>query len=235
MVTFRKTQKLFLIASAAALALVADDRSNRPLSATHADHFNVPAGGSIRLDNSFGEVDIDGWDRPEVEVTVTKSIEKLAQKDGAVAQQRLDSVQITVKQNDVETIVSTVYPERPGFWRLAGRRGDVDINYRIHAPRASKLIIVHNSGGLNISGISGDIHSTVSNGQITLTLPEGQYAIDAKCKIGKVYSDFDGHDRRRHLWGDEFDNPSPAHAPNLYLRAGFGDIMILKTQGLPPS
>jgi hypothetical protein len=227
------TRKPLLIVFGSALVLLADDRSNRTLSASRTEHFNVPAAASIRLENSFGEIDIDGWDRPEVEVTVTKSIEQLSTEPSrARAQQRLDSVQITVKQNEGDTLVSTVYPERRGLSHLFSRRGDVGISYRIHAPRAAKLIIDQKNGGLNIAGMSGDIHSTVGDGQITLSLADSQFAIDAKCKIGKVYSDFDGHDQRRHLFGEDFSRES-SKPPNLYLRAGFGDIIILKATGPP--
>ncbi|HLX44715.1 MAG TPA: hypothetical protein VKR43_14815 [Bryobacteraceae bacterium] len=206
---------------------MADDRPNHTLSATHTDRFSVAASVSIRLENSFGEINVEGWDSPEVEVTVTKSVEQRTGEKANAAQQRLDSVQVGVKHSEGEAIVSTVYPPQGGLSHLFGRRGDVMITYRIHAPRASKLIVEHNRGGLNITGISADIRGTVDRGQITLTLPDGRYALDAKCRVGKVYSDFEGHDQRQHLIGEEFDHQ--AGEPNLYLRAAFGDIMILKT------
>ena len=212
-----------------ALALVADDRSNRTLTVTHTDRFSVPAAVSIRLDNSFGEIDVEGWDLPEVEVTVTKSVEDLSREEGR-AQKRLDAVQIAVKHTEGETIISTDYPKQSGISHVFGRRGDVDIVYRIYAPRGAKLVIEHNRGGLNIAGMSGDIHATVDRGQITL-ISDTLYAVDAKCKIGTVYSDFDGRDQRHHF-GEAFERQSAASAPNLYARTAFGDIMILKPSGI---
>ena len=114
------------------------------------------------------------------------------------------------------------------------RHGGIEINYRVKAPRASKLIIDHNSGGVNISDISGDIDATVINGQITVSLAPGQYAIDSQCKVGDVYSDFEGHYYRRHLLGKGFVHQSPTPATNLHLRARYGDIMILKLH-IPPT
>ena len=78
MISFGKARIVLVIVAGSALALVADDRSNRTLSAAHTDRFNVPASVSIQLENSFGEIEVDGWDLPEVEVTVTKSVEDLA-------------------------------------------------------------------------------------------------------------------------------------------------------------
>jgi hypothetical protein len=79
---------------------------------------------AIRLENSFGELDIDGWDRPEVEVDAK------------------ERAQIGAKQDGNDVVISTGYPPRNGFMRLLSGRGDIEISYRIKAPRASKLIII---------------------------------------------------------------------------------------------
>jgi hypothetical protein len=228
-------QKLLVISIVLALPLMADNRSKETLSTTHTERFNVPVPGAIRLDNSFGEVDIDGWDRPEVEVTVVRSSEHLYDaKEHAEAQRRLDSVQITAKQNGNDLVISTAYPPLNGFVHPLSRRSDIEISYRIQAPRASKLIIEHNSGGVSVSNISGAIHATVINGQISLTLgAAGQYAIDARCILGRIYSDFEGRDQSRWVLGEKFDHQSTAPAANLYLRVRVGDIMILKQHGPP--
>lgn len=220
--------KLLILVLGTGLALVADDRANRPLTVSHTDRFNVPAAATIRLENSFGEIDVDGWDLLKVEVTVTKSAEDRADQKGR-AKTRLDAVQVDVKHNEGDTIISTVYPKLTGMSHMFGRRGDVSISYRIHAPRGAKLIVDHNRGGLNVAGITADIHAIVDRGQITLVLAGGPYALDAQCKVGKVYSDFEGHDQRRHLFGEVFDHAGAS--TNLYLRTAFGDIMILKPNG----
>src|SRR5579872_5550242 len=223
------------IAIGLALPLLADDRSKEPLTSMHTDRFNVAAAVAIRLENSSGEVDIDGWDRPEVEVTVVRSSEHLQDaKDRAEAQRRLDSVQVTAKQSGNDIVISTVYPPRNLFLHPLSRRSDIEIAYRIRAPHASKLTIDHNSGGVNVSDVSGDIHASVINGQITLSLaPDGKYAMDAECGLGDVYSDFEGREKRRHVLGQELADQNAAPAVNLYLRVRVGDIVILKQQSPP--
>jgi hypothetical protein len=222
------------IAILLALPLLADDLNRETLSTTHTDTFKVPTAGAIKMKNSFGEVDIDGWDRPEVEVTVIRSSQHFYDAAArAEAQRSLEGAQVKAEQDGNDVTISTAYIPWNGAHGLS-RRSEIGISYRIKAPRASKLIIDHNSGGVNVSNLSGDIHATVINGQITLWLPAGgQYAIDSQCKIGDVHSDFEGHYHRRHLVGKDFDHPSPAPATNLYLRARYGDIMILKMHGPP--
>lgn len=221
-----------VIAIVLALPLLADDVSKERLSTTHTERFNAPTAGAIRLEKSFGIVDIDGWERPEVEVTVVRSIEPLFDaKDRAEALRSLESARIRAKQDRNDIVISTAYRPRKGM-HLFSRGSEIGISYRIRAPRGSKLIIDHNSGGVNVSDISGDIHATVINGQITLGLAAGgQYAIDSQCNIGDVYSDFEGHYQRKHLLGKEFGRQSTGSSSNLYLRVRFGDIVILKLHG----
>lgn len=234
MVTVSGMKNLLAIAILPALALLADDRSKEPVTATQTDRFQVSATGTIRLENSFGEVDIDGWDRPEVEVTVVRSSEHLYNGKRADAQRRLDAVRVTAKQDGNDVVVSTTYPPLNGLRHPLSRRSDVDLTYTIKAPRASKLVIEQKRGGVNVFDIGGDIHARVINGQITLTLPDkAQYAIDAQSTIGDVYSDFEGRTQRRQMVGQEFDRPAAAPATNLYLRVRVGDIVIQKLHGPP--
>jgi hypothetical protein len=222
------------ITTVAALPLLAADRFKQTIDVTQTDRFTVSAAGTIRLENSFGEVDIEGWDRPEVEVEVLRSTEKFYDPgDEADAQRRLASVQITTKQDGNDVVISTAYPPRGFFRHPFSRRSDIEIRYRVHAPRASKLIVNDNRGGVNVYDIAGDIHATVINGQVTLTLAStGQHAIDAQTKLGAVDSEFEGHDRH-HLLGEDFSLQAKPPAANLYLRVRVGDIVILKLNGPP--
>ncbi len=228
-------RKLLVTAIALALPVLADDRSKETLGSTHTERFKVAAAGTIRLENSFGEVDIDGWDRPEVEVTVVRSTERLYDaKTRPERQRRLDSVQITSRHDGNDVVISTAYPPQNGFTHPLSRRSDIAIGYRIKAPRASKVIVDHNRGGVNVSDIGGDIHATVINGQVTLTLaPGGQYAIDAQSAIGNIYSDFEGQAQRRQIVGEGFGRPGTAPVTYLYLRVRIGDIIIQKLHGPP--
>lgn len=218
------------------LPLIADDRTKVTVSAAQTERYNVAAPGTIRLKNTFGELDIVGWDRPEVEVTTVRFTEHLyASNELGRAQRRLDEVQITSKQDGNDVVIATVYPRRNRFLHPLSQRSDIEISYRIKAPRASKLFINHNRGGVDIYDITGDIHTTVANGQITLAVPaDRDYHIDARCVLGNVYSDFEGRERRLNLLGNGSSRQGAAPAANLYLRARVGDIVIGEINSPPP-
>jgi hypothetical protein len=64
-----------------------------------------------------------------------------------------------------------------------------------------------------------------------LRLPaDGHYEIDAHCRIGSVYSDFSGDEKRHHLFGESFAGAESAAPQKLNLKVGMGDVIILKTR-----
>jgi hypothetical protein len=61
------------------------------------------------VNHSFGELSVEGWDRPEVELTVTKSPDELyGPKDQAEAAKFVENVHITAeRRSDTDLEIST--------------------------------------------------------------------------------------------------------------------------------
>ena len=195
-----------------------EDTAKRPVDSVHTETVKFAPGGTIRVVHSFGSLYVEGWDRPEVEVTVDKS------QQPASALDRIHVV--TERRSDGELVISTTAPHKhfPYLW---GGTGGVAVECQIRVPRDSKLAIQHGTGSVLVSGVTGEIQATSRAGDIVLLLPEsGTYSIDARSKLGTVYSDFAGDFHRRYLVGSGFvhANASPSH--RLYLRTGIGGISI---------
>ena len=165
-----------------------------------------PPGGTLRMDHAIGEVTIEGWDQPEIEITTVKP-----------PQVRID----TGRKGD-EVVVST----------HTKRQGTAGVEYRIHLPRNARLTIEHGGRGqVNILDIAGEMQIRSTQGVILLNLPEGrQYSIDAKSTIGGIVSDFNGEVKFLPPVGHELIAEGPAGAQRLHLRDRYGDILILKKQ-----
>jgi len=203
----------------------------QPPEKTATEHVDFAPGGTIRIDDSYGALNVDGWDRPEVQVTVIKTLPygyKAKQPDqGAAA---LDRVRIvTEHKSSPELTISTGLPSRrfswmPPFWRHP--TGGVGVEYDIHVPRNSRLAIHHGTGSVSVNDIAGDIDARVGRGDILLWLPPGSYSLDARTKFGIVSSDLEGNAHNRYLIGEGFTqvNPPPSH--RLRLRMGFGGITL---------
>jgi hypothetical protein len=213
--------------------LFADDEVKQKVQVTHTETAALPSGGRLLLKNSIGEVTVEGWDRPDVEIATVKSTKtEVASADREKASHELDKVKVSVERQGADLVVATEYPRRRKFSpaRLLSPGAGFDLEYRIKAPRNAALEVDHASGEVHVTNLTGDIHATVRDGLITLNLPpEGVYDIDAKSGIGAVISDFPGNTQRSRLFGHEFVQGKPA-PHKLYLRAGFGDIIIFKMQ-----
>lgn len=217
--------------------LYADDEPKQKVRVVHTERSEFPSGGLLRFKNSIGELTVEGWDRPEVEITTIKSTKALyASRDRQKASDELDRIRISVERRGDELVVATDFPRHRGLppASLLRPATSFDLEYHIQAPRDARLAVDHDTGEVHVDNLASDIHVTVLNGGITLLLPqEGQYGIDAKSDFGSVTSDFPGSAKRRSwLFGHQFLQGS--RAPHqLYLRDGFGDIVILKMRRPP--
>lgn len=190
------------------------------------EQMSFASGGIIRIAGSSGSLNVEGWDRAEVEIAVIKSTLKYydsTQSEKAAA--NLERVRIsTERRSTSELIISTT--EGKG----------VLLDYEIRVPRDSRLEIRHGTGQLLVANVTGDIEATGHRGDLVLMLPSsGAYSIDAKTKFGVVTSDFSGDlHRSNYLIGERFSSPPASH--RLYLRMGFGGITIktVPQQAEPP-
>jgi hypothetical protein len=150
------------------------------------------------------------------------------------ASHMLDEVKVAVARQGDELVITTDYPRHRRFLpRPSVGARDFDLDYHIKVPRDARLIVDHDEGEIHFDDVTGDIRATTHQGTITLRLaPEGQYGIDAKSRIGAVISDFPGTTKRKHF-GHEFTEVSQA-PHQLYLRDGYGDIVILRMRKPAP-
>jgi hypothetical protein len=199
--------------------LFAQDAIKQPGQVTTTDRVNFAPGGVIRLTTTSSNLFVEAWDRPEVEITTTKSSQRA---------KCLDDVHVaTNRHSATELAVSTTVPSSSFFARLFGRTCGAKVEQHIQAPRDSKLVIHHGAGYVLVSRISGDIEASSRSGDIVLMLPDpGPYSIDAKSKFGSVSSDFVGTAHREKLIGEQFASAKPPQSRRIYLRIGFGGITI---------
>jgi hypothetical protein len=197
------------------------------------------AGGTIRVNHSFGELWIEGWDRPEVEITVTKSPDELySEKDQAKAGKLADNVKVTTdRPSSGELVISTTVSQYRKWLHPVSFTGDVMLQCRIRVPRDAKLIVHHKDGEVLVSNMMGDIEATGRSGDIVVLLPQsGKYAIDAVSHVGTLFSDFEGNSHHG-IWSSDFHRTDPAPAHRVYLREGLGGIEIKGSpaEAIPPA
>jgi hypothetical protein len=216
---------------------------------TRTERVNFLPGGTIRLENSYGYLTVEGWDEPAVEVTVTKSTDRFyepGQKEKA--ERPFEQVRVVAeRRSDKEFAISTALPVRNSLFSsvlpsglivitkplLPDNKRGVTVEYRVHVPRDSRLTVHHDNGYVWVSDVTGDIEVHSHTGDMIVMLPDaGLYSIDASTRVGSVSSDFSGKGRNRFLLGTHFAYASQAPLRRVHLRMGRGSITIKKS---PPS
>ncbi len=208
--------------------------------------------GTFELQNVNGPVDVQGWDRNEVEIRAVKTA-KQQETD-------LERVSIEVSARPDAVAVSTRYPQNEGV--------EVMVEYTIHVPHRVHVEHIGTvNGTLRISGldnvedlhtVNGDIdvfesggnlraHTTngnvrvelthapdnggataeTTNGSLVLAVPSDlQAEIDAKCMNGNFYSELpismESTDRPREMHGKLGAGGAPIH-----LRTVNGGIRLI--------
>ena len=197
-------------------ANAADESASQSRQTAETQHVDFAPGGTIYIDGSYGILRVEGWDRPEVAVTVAKSLPYgYERKHPDKAKQRLEGLRIVAERKSAtELAISTT-------------KSSLGIEYEIQVPRNSRLAIHHRVGFVSVSGVTGDIDATCRRGDLVLWLPEkGSYSIDARSKVGTVASDFPGSFAVRYLIGQRYSHADPPPSHRIYLRARFGGITI---------
>ncbi len=236
-------QKLAIIGVSVCWAVFAIDQSPQKIEVSKTEKIDFKSGGVLRLTNSIGNLTIEGWDQPQVEITSVKSTKKaFSAAESAKGSAELDKVHITAERKGDEVVIAEDFPRHRPFppsnpW---GAGTNFDLDTRIRAPRDTKLVIAgHDVGEIHVDDLINDIDVTLLQGAVTLHLPEnGSYAINARTDFGNVNCDFPGGEKRRGwLTGHEWAGGDSQGAHKLNLKVGYGDVVILKTQipKAPPS
>jgi len=199
---------------------------------TKTERVPFAPGGTIRIDNSYGYLTVEGWDEPEVEITVIKSTDSFYKPS---QQQRAEQPFAQVgasaeRRSDKELAISTIIPGHHRF--LPRSAHGVTVEYRVHVPRDSRLVVHHDHGYVWVSDVTGDLEVRSHTGDMIVMLPDGgTYQIDARTRLGSVSSDITGRSRSRlsqFLMGSHLDYASQTPRRRIYLRMGRGSIEILQ-------
>ena len=208
--------------------LLAAADTNPRLETTATQRVDFPASGELDLRHLSGELTIEGWDQPSVEVTSVKytPVEYTGAERNKAAK-LIQEIHVNATRNGDRVVVETTEPKTSRFLMLTfGVR--VDVDYHIKVPKDARLSVEHRSGEVHVSDVSGDIRASVREGLITLMLPaDGGYDIDASALVGDVYSDFAGTELD-HTWrfAHAFTASPKQAAHKLHLRIKFGDIIV---------
>ncbi|HZO98957.1 MAG TPA: DUF4097 family beta strand repeat-containing protein [Terriglobia bacterium] len=155
--------------------------------------YPLVSGGRVSIENVQGGIEVEGWDRSEVQVAVTKT----ARGSGG----QLDDVRIIVEAAGRSLTLYTLYPE--------SSREPVQVDYRLRVPRQVNLDglrTVYGSvkvrdiegpadlrtlnGNIELENVTGRIKASAVSGSIAASLralPDSASALDLESLNGDLY------------------------------------------------
>ncbi|HEY6402125.1 MAG TPA: DUF4097 family beta strand repeat-containing protein [Blastocatellia bacterium] len=222
---------LFGCCLAFSLPVQAQNVEKREAEIKTTQNLEFGASGTIHIVDSFGSVKVEGWDKEEVELTVTKRTQKkYAPKDIAKATKDLERFKVTMETVGETSLlaINTTYPSWTPARMFRGKT-NLSLDYLIKVPRQSTLLIKHGIGEVDVTNVSGDIEATASIGEVSLKLPEDQsYSVDARVRIGDVSSEFGQTTHRQGFipLGAKLAGDPPTPTRRIFLRLGIGDINV---------
>lgn len=185
-------------------------------------------GATVRVEGTAGELDIETWDQPRVEATLVRT-EYADARERDTVQKRLEKIALAVEKQGGDITVRLETPRRNFLMRWLRGKTNATLECRVMVPKDAKLLVRHQDGSVLVYGSGADIDASVRFGDLTLQLADpGQYALDAKVRVGGVYTDYAGRYRTRVLVGQKFESEGGANAHKVRLRVATGGIEIVK-------
>jgi hypothetical protein len=216
-----------LIAAIALPVLAADEA---PVEVVTTQRAPLAAGGAVSIDETWGEVTIEGWDRPLVEVVMTRRSAKDHSPDEAAdVRARLERFAATVEATAPDKVSIVGLSPSGSVSRPLGGKSAVKLRYTIRVPKSSRLALDNGAGVVRITGVGGDIDVDSDVGEVTIAGPvDAATAIEAKSGVGDVAvaGASAGKLRRVALVGQRYSYAPASPARRISVNLGVGSITI---------
>jgi hypothetical protein len=184
-------------------------------------------GMAVRIAETAGQLNIEAWDQPRVQATLS-SVEWAEPHEQARVKKKLARIGLVVEKESGDVTVEMQAPSRHFWARLLRGKTNATITCTVMIPRDAALIVRHGDGAVVVYGAGGDIDATARFGDIVLQLATpGKYSMDARVRVGGVYTDFEGKYRQPLLVGQKFVTDGGAGARKVTARVGIGGISIV--------
>jgi hypothetical protein len=121
---------------------------------------------TIEVHNAVGEIEIDAWDQPSVQIDARKRGSSLDD---------VHAIAISVQQTGSTLVVTSHFPAHSANCR---------VDYTIHAPAAANIDLEQSIGAIESKGFIGNVSESTSTGAVATTMGALGGAQDVKVHVG---------------------------------------------------
>ena len=180
------------IAVLALLAVSLSIHSQETITKKIEKTFKLTNTGELHLDNKYGNVTINGWDKNEVTITIDI---KVTNKKKDNAKELIDRIKANIRTtSNFVSIKSEISEKNSSFFsRYFNKvnpfefdKGNVEINYTIYIPINAEIDITNKFGDVIIDNWIGKLKANVEHGDLWINDNVSNANIDMK--FGKLKS-----------------------------------------------
>ena len=203
-------------------------------AAARADEFSQVSHYSVRMfsyglltiDSRVGDIHIDGWDEPRLEIEAEKVVRT---KSEEAAKPLYKMLSVVLEGQDKRVVLRTLYPPRR-MWRPFRGEARLSVNYRIKMPFDANLALKCVDGDVWIRGLEGKQRILVNYGDVEIDIPsvDRLRSLYAHAWLGYVQSDLHGEDRAG--FGPRISYSNPTGEQDIYVKVRMGGVFVYRDE-----
>ena len=175
-------------------------------------NFQVNARTKLKIENKFGEVEINSWNKPEFDIKV----EVVGKgRNGDRAQRILDAIDIDITEGSAEIVFETDIDK----FNNKNNEG-FEVNYTVYMPEGNPLEIKNSFGDVTMGDRNNDLKINVAYGSMRVGNVSGDTDLKLSFGSGSIAGIQDGEGTVK------YSNFEIENANILDLTQGFSDIEI---------
>lgn len=180
--------------------------------------------GVLHIDSRVGDIRIEGWDNPRVEIEAEKVVRAGSESK---AKRLYDQIRVELEGRDKEVWLHTVFPPRR-LWRPLRGDSKLSVNFHVHMPYDANLILKCVDGDVRIIGLAGNQEISVSFGDVIIMIPSVYRlrSLQARAWLGDAESDLHGEEGAG--FGQKLSFWNPQGDQNIRVHVLFGGVSVYR-------
>ena len=127
--------------------------------------FSVNANAELKVNNSFGNVEIVTWNENRIEIVVNISTEGNSEEK---TQKRLDEIDVEFSASASNVYAKTTFKKSSKSWFGSNNNTSMKINYTIKMPISNSLDLSNDYGSINLTKLEGQARISCDYGQMII-------------------------------------------------------------------
>ncbi len=208
--------------------------------------FSVSPNGILKIDNSYGNIDISTWDQDKIIINV---FIKTNGNNAEEVQKKLDHINVEFNQKGDEVSAVTYFENENKSWWSAifGNSNNVnmEINYVIKAPVRHHMDINNDYGAIYIDKVLGNTNISCDYGKIDIGEAKGEsntfnFDYTRNCHFGyitnaTIHSDYSGftiEEAQNIIVQADYSDSNISKVKNLQFNCDYGSITVEKVANI---